>query len=307
MNNNDIEILDNNIDNSNSSESNNMNNKPKKSKKGLIVIILLLLIIAGLCTFIYMKKDVLFNSGNNSNNTNENNNTNNTVESIEEELTDQDLKKRITNKVSLIIPSEENGSGFWFFKFKDTILNKEVVLSDEDKLRLALGQHYGEEYRFKIGQANNDKFKEIYINDLDSEEIGYKRQIIEIEKDYFYLFGKTIPKYYEELPGCPHYFYDNVDKFYFSIHSCGTGIGFGTLTYVNKITQKDDEIYIYISAEYYEYNENNKLIIYSDHNKTNVVQGDEINSSNYDKFSEYKLTFTKDGNDYYYKSIERTK
>ncbi len=51
---------------------NNVNNQPpKKSKKGIIVIILLLLIIAGLCTFIYMKKDVLFNSGNN---TNENNN-----------------------------------------------------------------------------------------------------------------------------------------------------------------------------------------------------------------------------------------
>lgn len=312
MNNNDIEILDNNIDNNNISESNNMNNKPKKSKKGLIVIILLLLIIVGLCTFIYLKKDVLFNSGNNTNsnennnaNTNENN-TNNNVVSKEEVLNDQELKKRITEKAQFMIPTEESGGGFLYDLFSKSALNSEIIISDSMKLKLVLENQKAEQEEIPIEQISDalkESNKDFFMGLISIRYILLKS----IDKDYYYLFGTKIKNYDEKVQGhVDSYLYDNEKKVYYFDICCGTGIGYGTNTYINKITQKDDEIYVYISAEYYEYDDNDKKIIYSDHNKTSVVQ-EIINSSNYDKFSEYKLTFTKDGNDFYYKSLIRTK
>lgn len=323
MNNNDIEILDNNIDNNNISESNNMNNKPKKSKKGLIVIILLLLIIVGLCTFIYMKKDVLFNSDNNSNNTNENNNTNNTVEYKEEELKDSNLINIITDKAKMIVLPNFIDK-FWYkgdysnnLYFDD--LYKKMELSDANKLFLVLEEQKGEIINVDIDKSSNNRVKEMYkqdwTSDQDRDSVMQQYRLSGIDNDYRYLFGTTINNYID-IQSCPSYYYDSVNNVYFSYSQCGGLDAVSILTYINKLSANGNDVYVYVSVGKMSIIEetlpNAKYNIYSDYEEKNKLQ--EINESkyiidesNYDKFSEYKLTFTKDGNDYYYKSIERTK
>ena len=102
------EMIDINFDNNNN-EINNMNNKPKKSKKGIVIIIILLLLVIGLGVFIYMKKDILFNTGNNTsenNNVNENNTSNNQTQNDNKpkELSNENKKKILD-----IIGLKENG------------------------------------------------------------------------------------------------------------------------------------------------------------------------------------------------------
>ena len=326
MNENDIEIIDVNTSNNPESssaiiyESNNMSNKPKKSKKGLIVIILLLLIIAGLCTFIYLKKDVLFNSGNN---TNENNNTNNIVEAKEEELKDSNLINIITDKAKMIvlpnfidlfyIKGDYNGN----FYFDD--LYKKMELSDANKLLLILEKQKGEEINVDIDKSSNNEVKELYKQDWtsahDRDSAMRQYDLSSINNDYRYIFGTTISNYMD-ISSCPSYYYDSVNKVYFSYGQCGGLDPASILTYINKLSTNGNDVYVYVSVGKMSFIEetlpNAKYNIYSDYEEKNKLQ--EINESkyiidesNYDKFSEYKLTFTKDGNDYYYKSIERTK
>lgn len=338
MNDNNNEILDVNInqDNSvvnqalnNTGFDNNINNqKPKKSKKGLIVIILLLLIIAGLCTFIYLKKDVLFNSGNtNANqnsNTNENNNSNsnenNIVEFSEEELTDASLLKIITDKAEMIV-SPSFISNFYIKGDYFDNLYKNTELTESNKILLVLEKQKGSSINIDVETMSNNEFKKLYNQEWPNESVRDEAMkqygLSGINNDYRYLFGTNISSYMD-IESCPSYYYDSVNKVYFSYSQCGGLDGVSILTYINRLSTKGNDIYVYVSigkmsiiedSSPYKYN------IYSDYgekNKLQEINGDDslsfkIDSSNYEKFSEYKLTFTKDGNDYYYKSIERTK
>ena len=151
MNNNDIEILDNNVDNNNISESNNMNNKPKKSKKGLIVIILLLLIIVGLCTFIYMKKDVLFgevnNNNSNENNTNNDNQENNTINATISDELEKEIKKIVLD-----------------FPYAEIACNKDDIY--ERILNYGVKNTYGCCYTVCASEEKTDKCKK-YIKEYE--------------------------------------------------------------------------------------------------------------------------------------------
>lgn len=124
--------MDNEVMESNVNVSNN--NVPKKSKGPIIVIILLLIIIAGLGTFIYLKKDVLFNNNINTNNTNTNNTSNN--ENSKE--TKDDTKKEITDNVKKellkIVGLTENG-----YKRLDEETIRELELTGKDYADLS---HY---------------------------------------------------------------------------------------------------------------------------------------------------------------------
>jgi len=196
VNNNDIEILDNNIDNNNSSESNNMNNKPKKSKKGLIVIILLLLIIAGLCTFIYLKKDVLFNSGNN---TTENNNVNNDNTSGNNNQTQTDnkpkeLSKEDKKKILDIIGLTENG-------YKRENID-EVKNPDPDFAATVRGIEYIDysaldiaPYLIDLDAGNHT------VNDLKQESFEFFLTIVSKNVDYINVFDDQNDPCYKEMAG----------------------------------------------------------------------------------------------------------
>ena len=315
------------VNQSNNVQNNNEPTKQKKKKGPIIFIVILILIIIALSTFIYLKKDVLFNNNvtnneTNNNNGSQNNESNNNIESKEEVLTDTKLVNEITKKANKIAVDRSNyyvedGGNYGFFDF-DSLYSK-LNLTDDDKMLLTLISIPAKKVSIETNKIGNNEFKKIkeMYDSTDSQfaQISYET----IEKEYFNLFGTSIPKSaLKDYDTCPNYYYDSANNVYFLYIACG-GISLDeNVTYVNKITKKDDNIYAYISVGriFGEEKTSNPgsydMVLYGDYAKKNKLEILEnsiysINSSNYDKFSEYKMTFNKNGNDYYYQSIERTK
>ena len=334
MNDNDIEIIDVNTSNnleSNSTviyESDNMNNKPKKSKKKIFLIVLILLIIAA-GVFVYLEKDVLFGKSGNTNtnqnnNANENNNTfenndNNNIEVKEEVLIDASLLKIITEKAEMIVLPSFIDQFYIKGDYFDN-LYKKTELTESNKILLVLEKQKGSRINIDAETISNNEFKKLYDQEWPNESLRDEAMqqygLSGINNDYKYLFGTYISSYMD-IESCPYYYYDDANKVYISYSQCGGLDAVSILTYINKLSTKGDDIYVYVSVGMMSIIEetlpNAKYNIYSDYeekNKLQEINGNEtfkIDSSNYDKFSEYKITFTKNGNDYYYKSIERTK
>jgi len=158
-------------------------------------------------------------------------------------------------------------------------------------------------------EINKEKITNNNFLKVLNEGIGIENfsqvSVDKVEKNYYDLFG-TKPKH-QDFGRCPDYFYDETNKVYYVGGSCGGLSGVENLIYINKIVEKGNEYYAYVSYG------KNAGDIYSSYDQKNVVKkitGDEeykIDETNYDKFSEYKVTFIREDSNYFYKSIERTK
>ena len=129
-----------------------------------------------------------------------------------------------------------------------------------------------------------------------------------VEEEYIKLYG-TKDFSHKDFSGCPMFIYDSVNKKYYGSAECGGASTVFLNTYVNRITTKGDEAYAYVSLGAINLEEN---CVYTNYERTFKYNGqvadyygDIINKDNYKEFSEYKYTFTKDKDNYYFTSVER--
>ena len=81
-------------------------------------------------------------------------------------------------------------------------------------------------------------------------------------------------------------------------------------TYIYNYLENTKNYYVLVAYGCYDMKESNKVVytscdkkdIYKEYNKEEKF---ELNDNNYNDFSKYKITFIKDGNNSYFKSIER--
>lgn len=184
-------------------------------------------------------------------------------------------------------------------------------LTDSQKLSSILFYIYKNTEEFN--EITIDEFKEVYSElytgegDDIYEFYQVKEQII-LDK-YKAVYGST-PSNYKIDSNCPEFRYSDKFKKFYGASRCGGYGGSKILTYNYKFTESDDKAYVYTSVALQVF-ENETPVIFTDYNKTKEYKrGDaaldvEINSTNYQEFSKYKITFTKSDNNYYFESVEK--
>ena len=271
------------------------------------------------------------NTTNNTNNTSNNNNNNTeTKQEVESVITDQSLVKDLKNKTYIIMRAKDydlkndviNTSSIYI----NTPLLEKLTMTDEEKLHIISYSMDGSKVNIAWDKIGNEVLKKTYDKDdwsfiMEDDDMEHVAQIsaADMENEYKKLFGVTLIN--NDTSQCPKSYYDSKNNVYFRIQYCG-GINTGSfLGYVNKISQKGNNAYVYLSVGTTIVKENSngeyeKVILYNSIAKDKVVKeynisaadNIKIDSSNYNQFSEYKFTFEKDSTgNYYFKSIERTK
>lgn len=140
--------------------------------------------------------------------------------------------------------------------------------------------------------ANPDSYEYVSINELMD--------------DYKTLFGfENISTKTMEFK-CSTYVYDNkANVFVLVANGCGIGGPVAEqLTYIYDITEDKDNVYAYIAYGVTGQNASNQFVAYTDYKMSqkytgNVTKDFTINESNYDSFSKYKYTFTKNSDGTY--------
>lgn len=335
--------MNNSVENSENNQAPIEMQKPKKSKGPIVIIIFLVIALLGTIGYILYDKGIVFSNNQNTSsgssteniNQNTNNNANNNsgseqkneTNTIETEITDKNIIDKISTKVNTIVTNKyfigANINGKDIFAYNEHLFI-DTKLTDTDKLLLVLSNITPGKITISVDKMGNSDYKNNYqVGDVES---GGQISFDEVDKNYKNLFGTSILNYSidSNYYSCPMYFYDSVNKVYYTNSSCGGLYGGDIPTYINKITEKNNEAYAYVSVGVVDYSEtgtgnDDNTYIYYGYDSKKVIEKIspskwdsmnykyEINSSNYDKFSEYKVTLTKDGDNYYYKSIEKTK
>ena len=136
-----------------------------------------------------------------------------------------------------------------------------------------------------------------------------------VSDKYYNLFNESIS--HQNVQSCPQYEYDSSNAVYYQLHNCGGISANGPISYINRYTTKGNESYVYINKGYVITNdESYTRDIYTDLNKNKLYKTEAsnnfswdtaINESNYSEFSEYKITFVKNIDGYYFKGIEKVR
>lgn len=149
----------------------------------------------------------------------------------------------------------------------------------------------------------------------DFKELGYDKEVIDVQLDvslvesqYRALYGSSTFSH-KNFGFCPTFIYDSINLKYYGSAQCGGVSEWIIDTYINKITTTSDKAYAYVSLASIYWPEEK---VYTNYESTILYTGevgniykDIINEENYEQFSEYKYTFTKDGENYHFESIEK--
>ncbi len=260
------------------------NNSPKKNKGLIVIIILLIIALLGTVGYILVDKGVIFKKEEvkTEEKKEEKKENNNEVKNEEKELTDTLYIKLVNDDVDLLSTAAH--------------YNK-VSLSEEERI-------------FAIIKK--------FMNDADNLNGSKIATVTDLDKKYEDLFNTKINNYTisDAVLDCYDFKIDKSKNIITGDLKCGFGFD-RLLHYINKITEDDNNIYAYVNVGYFSVGMD--TIVYSSMDKTNIVKkfsdGEysaldneyNIDHSNYTQFSEYKMTFVKNGDNIYYKNIERIK
>ncbi len=292
-----------------------MNRKENKKKIMIILAILLTIILIAILSFTFLKKE-----GKEKKAENEENKVSMKyqIPDDEDELTDELIKKEINimldNLNSGSIYEDENPQTqlryYNGMSFREYLFNEEI--NDQMKLKIILTMNKD---NFKtsthdITKTNIDKnYKD---NFTTAEEEWYELEASALNELYKKYFNEN-PTYYSYPNECPAYLYDDISKMYFSISPCGGTTTQSYFTYKDKMTYKDDNIYVYAYYGTVKPNSNQLGTIYKDINEEEVLKEninykdlDDIIKKNYHYLSLYKFTFKKNNdNNYYFSNLEK--
>ena len=131
------------------------------------------------------------------------------------------------------------------------------------------------------------------------------------EKDVLKLYSNM---YGEEVSGmsieggCPNFIYDKYNKKYYGSAECGGTTASSLDIYKYIYTSDKDNYYVYLSLSSGTLDKDGEPLCYIDYNRTLEVDCEKIGQNNYQNFSQYKYTFTKDDNgDYVFSKLEKIK
>lgn len=256
----------------------------------------------------------------------------------EQELTDINTIKQLSNKISKLFGYNEKelnyNSEYSMFSFKSGVLKKELT-NDEKQFLIATGIEWDQ--TIDNLWESSPKMKNT-AELMCSGDTNCIRQYIEASKQVseekfnkysLELFGHEITNPKEVIGKCPIIYYDaNQKRYYRPDPACGGAAAERAKLYKYKFTTKEDEAYVYVSFAYVEPDYNNKSIynVYKDIECNNELIGTckfinkyegtkpehvddfKLDNTNYQEFSQYKFTFKKDQNkNYYFIKTERIK
>ncbi len=135
-----------------------------------------------------------------------------------------------------------------------------------------------------------------------------------IESRYKLVFGEN-PTNTNLEDTCPHFVYSEKYKKYYINPYCGNVVVNESINqFAYKVTSDGEKFYVYISVATYKQNEDGSVSVYKDPGLTEKYKdfateaeytNFEINSSNYNEFSKYKITFVKNGEEYAFSSLDK--
>ena len=297
---------------------------PKQKKGGsTFIIILLLLIIIGMGGYIAYDKGYLDNIIKKDTKTEQKQEENKSATTNElKEITDQNVIKTldrnvdILNQTTLEVGIEKSKIFEKNQKNKDladavkinSVIN--YLVSDETKGALTV-EEFKRSFAVIFGN-DSEELKTVTQEFLDEEtDENYGISALEVNKLFKSLYGYE-PTINGKFGTCPERIYDNISKKYISFARCGGTGGDETLVYNYKYEEDEKNVYVYtalaVDTEKGLFTDYDCKVQYNgkitDENDTFNF---ELDKSNYEQFSKYKITFTKSGSDYVFDSIELLK
>ena len=190
-------------------------------------------------------------------------------------------------------------------------------LSANDKLQsIVMGALTIEKAYTEITDQNefNEVFPDIANNKDYKDPIKDMRAVdaTKIQTTYKSIYGEELKNTNIDST-CPKVVYsEKYNKYYLNPYCGSSNLNNSIDQFVYKITTKDDDYYVYAAIATYTKNENGSYTVYKDYKLSDKYQDYanqeefakfQMDSSNYKDFSKYKITFSKNGDDYTFKSI----
>lgn len=238
--------------------------------------------------------------------------------SLETEITNKDVIKKLNVELNILnyIRADQDNQYFYpqnYFGIysQNKITSEEIDKSDKfisgAKLEALIIWSY---YNKKFGKLTTEHN---FGNGLTSKDVKDEFTEIseaKIESEFKKTFDTNIK--HKSFRNCPIFIYDRKTKMYYGSAQCGGGNPNFYLDIFNeKYTEDSNNAYIYIRVGSYD---NALGYVYSDYERKNKIIEDAnliekenvkvITSDNYNKFSQYKITFNKNKNSYIFKQIE---
>lgn len=265
-------------------ENNEQNVKIANKGVGfLIIIVALLVVIFGLGG--YIMYDKFFND----------NESNETTEKKEKKKEEKEEALDVTSKeVTDLIDSITRGNSEYCGVY-NYFTDKKVTVNDIDN-----------------GLASSIMLYNLHQSGVKFDE-GSTFTKKQVEDIIVKLFGKNYKYTYGNIRNCPSFTYDEAKEIYTAGPSgCGGTCGPHNMRKVVKATKSDSKIELYVRMLFIgEYTNDQQIKYYSDYKKIKEADLEKDNDgipyetdANYQKGSLYKMTFTKEDNNYVFTSSE---
>lgn len=299
----------------------------EKFKDNSITIIILITLICVFCALIvwYLANDMFLSDDKSSNNRRTElkdiDNTNNLeLNNTEEDITDLALIEQLNLKTSYLINIDKgtlNDKTNFFYR---NITNKEItsmsklgsiILQDSittnSITKEVIPYTVYQKYFPTLAASKNELDFQVFTEGNDYQIDGTS-----IDNKYFEIFGEKLNNHATNLT-CPTTTYDEENKKYLISFNCEEPSNSTVITYNNRYSKDNQNAYVYVSVGVKGWAKDDKTIpvIYRDYEETaEYLRDDSVNTyqiteSDYQEFSEYKITFKLTSNNYYFESVEK--
>ena len=310
---------------------NNKNVKENNKSSVYLLIIVFLVIIIGLLVTIVMLLS-------NDNKVITNNNNEEIVENNKIEVNDT-IKLELSNKINrLLSPYKsttfEQSITFGDYGFRYAVLAR--PLTDFDKQFIVLNTityddidtgRWQEVPTVKSAIDIDTKYADGYLMKKEYGVLSYDA----VNKSYNELFGSDLTNPAESVGKCPYIYYSSTTKEFYKFRpACGGTSGSSVTYYKDKFeSTSNDTIDVYVNFGFIKYDEKTtKYYVYGDADiaassvdftatitgknvVTELTEGNQfsykITDANKDKFSQYKFTFKKKDNYFYFEKVEKVR
>lgn len=282
----------------------------KRKNIFIVILVLIILFLVGVIAF------MLLNNTNNNTNNNATKEKKNIVkkDNTEYEVTDSDYQKVLST-----LYYDENSKVFSFkIDFDNKILfdNEKFNASQFTKHDLILiglsstSINKGYEFSMNIEELNNEIRKRVvgFNNDITLQDLKNNCDEVQMNTDYVYGIKNNTHEY------VPYNF--TIDGNNINVNHIGGYTGPADEDYykkLEKVTQDDKNVYIYIKVAHGIWNkneQNERGFVYNYYNPTNmndIVETVLYRECDSNKYNTYKITYQKDKDNLLFSSIEIVK
>jgi len=300
----------------------------KRKKASIINTIILIIIIAGLCTFIYIKRDVLF-AGTKTEEKEEQKQDQKTTEepkTEEKEITETAKINTLEEKVKILSYYKADVISPAPDLFKN-ITNKDMT--EGEKLQTVL-LYLDEAGKFIYGVPNKypNLTGDVLKKELDitSTQEAVELYLDEDEEDGYHLIkASVVNDYYKKLFGSepsttlvkntyPNYYYEKAYDIYLRVARGGGTCGTEYANYNYKYTEDENYAYVYTTVAYYSCDSNickdkdlkHEVAEFKTNEDDETIEefDDKLIKSIMDKLDKYRIVFKKEGSNYVFDRVE---